>query len=214
MDQNGTGLGRRFAHASPFGGAGTMRHPTSRILFSYWDGLRGERSAPERGEIEPGAIRHVLADTFILALEGGTPNFRLAGTRLCALFGGEMKELPLIDLWQEDGRHDMRRLVEAIMDDAAGVVGGVTGRTRSGHAIDLELLMLPLRHRGKTHARILGALSPATVPAWLGLDPVDSLRTLSLRMIWSGAREKVATDPASRRRRLVVHEGGRAQERR
>jgi hypothetical protein len=130
------------------------------------------------------------------------------------LFGGEMKELPLIDLWQEDGRHDMRRLVEAIMDDAAGVVGGVTGRTRSGHAIDLELLMLPLRHRGKTHARILGALSPATVPAWLGLDPVDSLRTLSLRMIWSGAREKVATDPASRRRRLVVHEGGRAQERR
>jgi hypothetical protein len=213
MDHNGTGLGRHFMRAPAGDGAGPMRHPTSRILFGYWDGLRGERTAPERGEIEPGAIRHVLADTFILALEGGTPHFRLAGTRLCALFGGEMKDQPLIDLWQEDGRHDMRRLVEAVMDDAAGVVGGVTGRTRAGHPIDLELLMLPLRHRGKTHSRILGSLSPATVPAWIGLDPVDSLRTLSLRMIWSGSRESIALDPAARRRRLVVHEGGRARER-
>ncbi len=45
-----------------------MKHPTSRMLFSYWDSLRGDRAAPERGEIEPGAIRHILAETFILDL--------------------------------------------------------------------------------------------------------------------------------------------------
>ena len=45
-----------------------MKHSTSRMLFSYWDALRGERAAPERSEIEPGEIRHILADTFILEI--------------------------------------------------------------------------------------------------------------------------------------------------
>ena len=43
-----------------------MKHSSNRELFEYWNKRRGRRSAPERGEIEPGAIRHVLADTFIL----------------------------------------------------------------------------------------------------------------------------------------------------
>ena len=42
-----------------------MKHATTRMLFAYWDTLRGERAAPDRGEIEPGEIRHILADTFI-----------------------------------------------------------------------------------------------------------------------------------------------------
>ena len=69
-----------------------MKHPSNRQLFEYWTKRRGRRSAPERGEIEPGAIRHVLADTFILAFETGAGHpFRIAGTRVCALFGRELK---------------------------------------------------------------------------------------------------------------------------
>ena len=61
-----------------------MKHATSRLLFAYWDGLRGDRAAPERSQIEPGQIRHILADTFILAIEpDGQAEFRLAGTRAC-----------------------------------------------------------------------------------------------------------------------------------
>ena len=54
---------RRIVH-------GSMKHATSRMLFAYWDALRGERSSPERGAINPGAIRHILADTFILEISG------------------------------------------------------------------------------------------------------------------------------------------------
>ncbi|HEY0354137.1 MAG TPA: PAS domain-containing protein, partial [Enterovirga sp.] len=65
-----------------------MKHATSRMLFSYWDSLRGERAAPERSDVEPGAIRHILADTFILGIDGEAgATFRLAGTRCSALFG-------------------------------------------------------------------------------------------------------------------------------
>ena len=77
-------------HAGETGAS--MKHPSIRELFDYWNKRRGGRPAPERGEIEPGAIRHVLADTFILAFDAGAGHpFRIAGTRVCALFGRELK---------------------------------------------------------------------------------------------------------------------------
>jgi hypothetical protein len=194
-----------------------MKHATTRILFGYWDTLRGERAAPDRGEIEPGAIRHVLADTFILEVGSSRmTSFRLAGTRLCALLGGELKGRDLASLWPCEAKSEIGRLIGTVLDDAAGIVGGVTGSTERGASVDLELLLLPLRHRGKTHVRMLGALSPATIPLWIGVDPVVSLATLSLRVIWPsgkrpspGGHNAAERDNLERRRHLVVHQGGR-----
>jgi hypothetical protein len=187
-----------------------MRHPSSRTLFAYWDHIRGERASPERNEIDPSELRHVLPDTFILAAdEGPTPTFRLAGTRLCALFGKELKGDTLSHLWQDGNFRELDQMYEAIMEDAAGVVGGMSAQTQAGRTLPLELLMLPLRHGGKTNTRILGSLSPMTPPLWLGLDPVISVSTLSLRMIWSKGHEGDPYAPIERRKHLVVHQGGR-----
>src|SRR3979411_214660 len=55
-------------------------------------GAHPARRAPERGDIEPGAIRNVLGDSFIIAYDPEADHpFRLAGTRVCALFGRELK---------------------------------------------------------------------------------------------------------------------------
>src|SRR5258705_7752830 len=64
-----------------------MKQASSRDVFNYWNERRGGRPAPDRSEIEPGAIRRALGDTFILAFDAGAEHpFRLAGTRVCALF--------------------------------------------------------------------------------------------------------------------------------
>ena len=77
-----------------------MKHAASRELYAYWEERRGTRPAPERAEIEPGAIRGVLSDAFILALDGSAGHpVRLAGTRVCALFGRELKGESFLDLW-------------------------------------------------------------------------------------------------------------------
>ena len=82
-----------------------MKHAASRELYAYWQEKRGTRPAPERTEIEPGAIRGVLADAFILALDRGSGHpIRLAGTRLCALFGREIKGESFLDLWASTSR--------------------------------------------------------------------------------------------------------------
>lgn len=195
-----------------------MKHPTSRQLHAYWDRLRGERSAPERGEIEPGEIRNLLADSLILEIDAAEAqaSVRLAGTRICALFGRELKGVPFLDLWGGPGSESWR-LVEMAALDTVGVVAGLRGLTDRGEAIDLELLLLPLRHRGRTQARVLGSLSPSVVPDWLGVRPVTSLRTVSLRVLDTVVGPTLAEPPTPandsvpiRRGHLLIHQGGRA----
>ena len=192
-----------------------MKHPTSRMLFSYWDALRGSRAAPERGEIEPGEIRHILADTFILEIGSDRrADIRLGGTRLCALFGRELKGQSLHELWPSDARDEMQHFIDLVIDETAGLVVGAVGATEDDATVDLEMILLPLRHRGKTHARVMGAMSPAAIPSWMGLRPVTHLRTVSHRVIWPSGRPipraPAREDPLERRRRLVLHPGGRA----
>lgn len=189
-----------------------MKNASTRLVFEYWDALRGERSAPERGEIEPGALRHALADTFVLENEPIGPVFRLAGTRLCALMGHELRGRAFTALWPDlESQGDMRRLIQTVMDESAGAVAGLSGESATRAPIYLELLLLPLRYRGRTHARVLGVLSPAVSPDWLGFDTVAWMRMISLRMLWPAAA--VHTPAAPRRAeppRLVVLPGGRA----
>jgi hypothetical protein len=82
-----------------------MKHPSNRELFDYWNERRGERLAPERADIEPAAIRHVLGDTFVIEMSGSDSHqFRIAGTRLCALFGRELKAESFLKLWSRPGQ--------------------------------------------------------------------------------------------------------------
>ena len=190
-----------------------MKNLSTRLVYDYWNELRGDRTAPERGEIEPGALRHALADTFVLENEPIGPVFRLAGTRVCALFGGELRGRSFAALWPDvESQVEIGRLVRTVMDETAGAVAGLSAETNDGAPIYLELLLLPLRYRGRTHARLLGALSPATPPIWLGVDAIDTMRMISLRMLWSTPQTRTAPPQPVRgeRPRFLVLPGGRS----
>src|SRR5580765_742120 len=99
-----------------------MKQVSSRELFGYWTARRGKRPAPERGEIEPSAIRRALGDVFILEFDrrAGHP-FRLAGTRVCALFGRELKSEPFLNLFDEETRAQTAQLPAIVADETSGV---------------------------------------------------------------------------------------------
>src|ERR1700691_6391576 len=98
-----------------------MKHAASRELYAYWEERRGQRPAPERADIEPGAIRAALSDTFILELDAGDGHsFRLAGTRVCALFGRELKGESFIDLWATGSRQAIYDLLTISSDGNVG----------------------------------------------------------------------------------------------
>jgi hypothetical protein len=187
-----------------------MKTISTRLVFHYWDKLRGERAAPERGEIEPGAVRHALLDTFILENSADGLTFRLAGTRLCALFGGELRDKGFLDIWRDaPTRVELARLADAVMDDSAGAVCGISAETASGGSVELELVLLPLRHAGRTHARLLGALSPVMSPSWLGFEAVTSGEIRSMRIIWPSGLSRAAVPPEQKRALFTLIPGGR-----
>lgn len=192
-----------------------MKHSSSRELFAHWNACRGVRPAPERGDIDPGAIRGALGDSFILALEGSEAHFRLAGTRVCALFCRELKNFPFLDLWSEESHAAVDALIHAGTDESVGSVAGAIGHVTDGE-VDLELLLLPLSHRGRQDARLIGILAPLRVPYWLGTQP---LRKLVLGVhrhvgptIAAPKRALRIVLPTERRSRhgLVVYPGGRS----
>jgi len=135
-----------------------MKHTSTRAVFDYWNKLRGNRAAPERADIDPGEIRHALSDTFMLAADFVDQlRFRLAGTRVCALFAREIKGEAFNELWPEMSREAIDELLAIVIDENVGVVAGLSGRTADGAATDLEMLLLPLAHTGQGRIRALGA---------------------------------------------------------
>ena len=169
--------------ASPWGVF--MRQAGNRELFAYWRRLKGQRSAPERNDIDPGAIRAILSDVFVLELdrEAGLP-LRVAGVRTNALFGRELRGAKFLDLWKADDRHEIADLADATANDAQPVV--IAGIAHCAHhaAIGVEILLLPLRHHGDTHARLLGAFSPGAMPKWIGLDEIQTVEYVTSRILF------------------------------
>jgi hypothetical protein len=193
-----------------------MKHRSSQIVFAHWNERRQGRAVPERGDIDPSVIRHALADTFILSFdsEAGHP-FRLAGTRVCALFGRELRGEAFLPLWSAGADDDVEGLASATADETVGLVAGIAGGTAQGTALELELLLLPLRHWNRSHVRLIGVLAPLEAPYWLGTQPIADLQLREYRYL---GREVDGPAPvlaarltaAERRSGLRVYEGGQA----
>jgi hypothetical protein len=191
-----------------------MKHPSSNLVLAHWKERRRNRPAPERGDIDPAAIRRALGDTFMLTADFlDHLRFRLAGTRVCALFCREIKGEAFAALWNEDSREQIGSLAKIMTDESIGAVAGLTGATADGSEVDLEMLLLPLAHAGQARIRALGVLAPVVPPYWLGEKPVIELKLRTLRHL-DGENERGKPNFHRGRGRLphgfVVYRGGRA----
>jgi hypothetical protein len=137
-----------------------MKHRSNQEFFAYWDQKRGHSKAPDRSDIEPAAVRDLLADIFVLACDAsaGYP-FRVAGTRLCALLGHDLKDRSFSALFEGQARRDIEDIIAAVTEDVVPAIAGVTSASAQGVA-HLELLLLPFNHRAHAPMSLTGLLAP------------------------------------------------------
>lgn len=159
-----------------------MKTKGSIALFRYWNRVRGGRDAPERADIEPGDIKTVLSETFILEETGGEGRFRLAGTRMCATFGRELRGTALTHLFADRDRRLAMRIAHGVFNRQAPALLHLTGESRTGRNAPFEMLVLPLGGR-RADCRAIGVLGGAPAPAWLGSDPLDGVRLEAVDLI-------------------------------
>ncbi|MEZ5781320.1 MAG: PAS domain-containing protein [Rhizobiaceae bacterium] len=160
-----------------------MKQDGSLTLFHYWNRLRQDRPAPKRTDIEPADIKSLLGDTFILERDTrGQAIFRLAGTRLCAIYGRELKGFGFSSLWREQDRQAISRLIAGVFDSKAVVTFEFEGFSRDDRSVNFEFILLPL-DGGLENPRCLGALSTESRPFWLGSHPINDARLGSVRVL-------------------------------
>ena len=160
-----------------------MKQDGSIALFHYWNRLRKGRPAPKRTEIEPADIKTLLTDTFILERDSrGEAVFRLAGTRLCAMYGRELKGFSFPSLWREKDQRLVARLACGVFESDNVVVIAFDGISRNKRSNPFEMVILPL-DGGVDSPRCLGAMSAAQKPFWLGADPIVEAQVESVRVV-------------------------------
>lgn len=210
-----------------------MKQDGSIALFQYWNGLRAGRPAPAHTEIEPAAIKSVLADTFILERRPrGTAHFRLAGTRVCAIYARELRGVSFASLWDSEARPQVDRIVEGVFATGSVLVASFEGTTYGGRSTPFEMIVLPLAAAGGQAPRCLGLVTAVDKPFWLGADAIvggtfgtlsviDPARTAfrpgrasigvpALSPLELPAGEEFSRPAGARRvRHLVVLDGGR-----
>lgn len=162
-----------------------MQMTSTRTLYDYWNTIRGARSAPDRKDIDPTRIREALANTFILELDESEKfSFRLAGSHLCTSYCRELKGRSFSALWHERDSDAIETLTRAVTEDHAVALVTFQGTTALHTKVSFEAILMPLRHNGSTHTRLLGAMTALDEPYWLGVQPIVEQRITGLRLIW------------------------------
>ena len=138
-----------------------MKHPSSREFFAYWDAKRGDARAPDRSEIQPDAVRDLLGDIFVLSYDNqaGYP-FRVAGTRVSALLGRDLKDASFSALFAPDSRREIEELVSYVAEEMLAAIAGITATAKDGTTAHLELLLLPFNNRAHAPISLTGVLAP------------------------------------------------------
>jgi len=177
----------------------------------------------------------LLADTFILERDTrGEAVFRLAGTRLCAVYGRELKGFSFPSLWRQKDQRLVSKLFHGVLEQKSVVLITYEGLSQNGRSNRFELLALPL-DGGIENPRCLGVISAVEKPFWLGADPITDALIDAIRVIdpdkdpmFLKNRPEIAVpslvpsefDPpetisalgrARRIRHLVVFDGGREE---
>jgi len=175
-----------------------MKHPAARAYYNVWNEKRGSAAAPDRGDLDPEAVRDLLGDIFVLSRDAGAGYpFRVAGTRVCALLGRDAKGLSFTDLFAHDSRGELRDLLAIVADETEPAVAGVSAKDADGRTVALELLLLPFSARAHAPLSLTGLLAPlqnavATLGdlnllSWRYIAPRPCDRPRTIRR-WAAAR--------------------------
>jgi len=175
-----------------------MKQRTTQVLYAYWNEVRAGRIAPRRLEIEPSRIAGVLPETFMLErLDTGNYHYRLAGTRLCEMFGAELRGMNFLDGWSQGDRRALERHLVSMHTQGAVALLTMEASADTAKRVQLEVILLPLMHSNGM-SRVIGAVSATASPHWLSHERLREKRLVRHELIWPDGRPHGVVERAGR----------------
>lgn len=164
-----------------------MLHPGSRQLFRYWETLRAEKPFPRREDVDFGAIKAVVPDLVVIERDHlrSSFRFRLAGSRVCALFAKNLTSTDVFAGWDHFETDVIRRHLEIALTRFQPAVIRMRLTTDRAQQLAAELLVLPVQMQGSERVQLIGGLFPFRPAAGLGHVAILLRELVSARVIWT-----------------------------
>lgn len=189
-----------------------MQTTPNEEILNYWNRLREGRPAPLRSELDPAAMRHFLPHLFIVSTTAPHElTFALAGTRICELFGKELRGRDFRSMWEESSAVQTFEIAESVLLYERPALLNVD-ISPAGREYPYELLLMPLRSADYGSDRILGALTPRGIAVPDLMLPLHFLSLLSWAFVepngelprFDNTVDGSAPEPASLLKRLIA----------
>lgn len=146
-----------------------MRHKTTQMILAYFNRVRSGRRVPLRTDIDPTQLKTALPDVFILEVgRSGRMVFRLAGTRVCAIVGRELRGMDFDALWHVPNWHKMKLGAQAVVANRQPLHIDIRSFADEEDRGELEMLLMPLSSRPGAVDRLFGSLVDLSQPPLLG----------------------------------------------
>ena len=136
-----------------------MKHKNSHLLVGYWSRLRNGRAVPDQADIDPRAIKRMLASVFILDVENSSrPIYRLAGTALCERFGFELRGTGFLAHWEAQSSLALASLLRQSMTLRQPLCLSSIGTSAGAGMVELETVFAPISCSGGEPNRFIGMI--------------------------------------------------------
>jgi hypothetical protein len=116
------------------------------IVRGYWEGLRSNGAPPMRDALDPRGIAGALEQVFMIErLAPGLARFRLAGSQINELMGGDVRGMPMSVLFDPVARQAVSPVLEMVF--AGPSIAHLKLEAESGigrPALAARLMILPL----------------------------------------------------------------------
>jgi hypothetical protein len=170
-----------------------MKQKSPSTLYGYWNELRAGRIAPRRLEVDPSRIASILSETFMLErVNASDYQYRLAGTRLCELFGTELRGSNFLSGWQEADSAVLAQQLALVCEQGAVIALELETTEPARHALKFEAILLPLLHSGDSINRIIGAMCLTSPASMLAGERTWRRRLRKYEVVWPDGRPRAA----------------------
>ena len=143
-----------------------------RELYDYWRACAQARPIPSRFDIDPVAIPHLLPGLSLIdaRLDLDSLRYRLAGTRVGAIYGAEITGRAVFEIGFQHKREYWRSVYRKVVSDQIPMQGALRGPAAGREHLLLLWLRLPLSGLTDAVERILGY--DAALPSSLTMAPM------------------------------------------
>lgn len=212
-----------------------MRHDSIRALYRTWLALAAGRVAPARSEIDPKTITRELGDLFIL--DGDTENFafRLAGSRLVHALGRDVTGSGYLSIFETSSLATANEMLDQATQEGEPVLLSLRDASlglprpapapferllrrpenappaqerRRAFEGQGEMILLPLTHRGRLGARMIGIIALFEPPQLPRKHPIElSITGTRLLGRQSQLRAPIGLVPGARSGEVLARHG-------